>query len=158
MRVYPVWLVMPEPGNPAALTLLAFDFGRRRIGVAVGNTWTRCAQALTAIESTSDADRISRIEQLVDTWKPYRLIVGLPLSVNGQAHAMTGQCRRFGHRLERRFGLDVDFADERYTSTSAQTLWRDRIREEGRHAPIKSTIDATSAALILQTWFDEHAS
>ena len=130
---------MPEQG---ARTVLAFDFGLKRIGVAVGEPELGTAHPLPAI-----AD-FSQIEKLVGEWKPACLVVGLPTSAQGEPHKMTRQAQVFARRLEKRFKLPVARVDERFTSVEAES----RLRGLKRKA-----IDSVAAQLILEQYFDEAA-
>jgi len=132
-------------------TVLAFDFGEKRIGVATGETLLGNAHPLTVIRAESNDDRFAAIGKLVAEWRPEQLVVGLPTHADGTPHAMTARCRRFAERLQRRFALPVGLADERLTSIDAES----RLRETGRSAKAaKPLVDAVAAQLILQTWFD----
>ena len=132
-------------------TVLAFDFGTRRIGVAVGNTLTRVAHPLATIDS-GDADaRWSAVRALLDEWQPQRLVVGLPVHADGTAHAMTARARDFANELARRSMLPVAFEDERYSSEIA----RDALAAAGRGARAERAVrDRVAAQIILQAWFD----
>lgn len=134
-------------------TLLAFDFGTRRIGVAIGETLLAQAHPLAVIEGEANDLRFARIEALIKEWQPVGLVVGLPAHMDGTAHEMTARCQRFAHQLEGRFRLPVMLADERLTSADAES----RLRETGKTAKsAKKHLDAVAAQLILQTWFDTH--
>lgn len=137
-------------------TVLAFDFGTKRIGVAVGETQLGQAHPLTVIRADSDDQRFEAIGKLVAEWQPAELVVGLPTHADGTAHEMTTRCQRFAERLRRRFNLPVGLADERLTSLDAEA----RLRETGRNArTAKPLLDAVAAQLILQTWLEtSHAS
>src|SRR5260364_77130 len=126
-------------------TLLAFDDGEKRIGVAVGNLLTRHAQALAVIENRNRACRFAALGALLTEWQPQALVVGLPTHPDGAPHVMTEQALRFGRQLKGRFGLPVLWVDERYSSVSAAAQ-RDA-------APL----DAIAARIILQQFFDEYA-
>jgi putative Holliday junction resolvase len=132
-------------------TVLAFDFGEKRIGVAVGETALGQAHPLAVLTAHSDAERLAAIARLVDEWQPERLVIGRPTHADGTPHAMTARTAGFAQSLRTRFGLPVSEADERLTSRDAQT----RLRETGRTArTMKPVLDAVAAQLILQTWFD----
>jgi putative holliday junction resolvase len=132
-------------------TVLAFDFGEKRIGVATGETLLGNAHPLTVIHAESNDERFAAIGKLVDEWRPVQLVVGLPTHADGTPHEMTRLATRFGERLQRRFKLPVGFADERMTSLDAET----RLRETGRNSKrAKPLVDAVAAQLILQTWFE----
>jgi putative Holliday junction resolvase len=138
---------MPEQANAAkrtTRTVLAFDFGLKRIGVAVGEPELGTAHPLAAVAA------FSQIEKLVEEWKPASLVVGLPTSVQGVAHAMTKQAEDFARRLEKRFKLPVARVDERYTSVEAESRLRGT-------RPKKSDVDSVAAQLILEQYFDEAA-
>ncbi len=132
-------------------TVLAFDFGEKRIGVATGETLLGNAHPLTVIHAESNDDRFAAIAKLVAEWRPVQLVVGLPTHADGTPHDMTRLAQKFGERLQRRFKLPVGFADERLTSLDAEA----RLRETGRNSKsAKPLLDAVAAQLILQTWFE----
>lgn len=139
---------------PPAATVLAFDFGTRRTGVAVGNTLTRSARPLTTIAASGDRERFAAIAALVSEWQPQLLVVGIPVHADGAAHAMTERVRRFARQLESRFGLPVEPADERHTTQLAQSALDDA--GAGRRG--RAERDALAAQLILQGWLDEHGA
>lgn len=129
---------MLKEGTTREETLLAFDFGKKRIGVAVGNTVTRSARALAIIQFASSNERFARIQSLISEWQPSALVVGLPKHPDGAAHEMTEAATRFGHQLQGRFHLPIHWVDERYTSVAVQ---------DGN--------DALAAAVILEQYFSE---
>ena len=132
-------------------TVLAFDFGEKRIGVATGETLLATAHPLTVIRAESNDERFAAVGKLIDEWRPERLVVGLPTHVDGTPHEMTRLARKFAERLEKRFTLPVSLADERLSSLDAEA----RLRETGRNArSSKTLLDAVAAQLILQTWFE----
>jgi putative Holliday junction resolvase len=132
-------------------TILGFDFGTRRIGVAVGNTVTRVARPLTTIGGEANAARFKAIAALIDEWQPDMLIVGRPLYADGSAHAMTARAERFARQLAGRFGVQVQCVDERFTTVAADA----ELVEAGvRGADRKAARDAVAAQLMLQSWFD----
>jgi len=136
-------------------TVLAFDFGEKRIGVAVGETLLGQAHPLEVISVASRDARDAAISRLVAEWQPVQLVVGLPTHADGTPHEMTARCRNFGERLQSRHRLPVALVDERLTSLDAEA----RLRETGRNSKtLKPLLDAVAAQLILQTWFDSHAS
>lgn len=134
-------------------TLLAFDFGVRRIGVAVGNTQTRHAQPLATIDAADNDRRFGAIAALIAEWEPVELVVGLPFSVEGAEHAMTLRSRRFANQLRGRFGLPVATVDERFTSADAESRLRDAGDNWRRR---KGRVDAVAAELILRDYMDAH--
>jgi len=152
---------MPDRGDAEAPavglqgTLLAFDFGTRRIGIAVGNTLLRRANPLDTIDDERNEVRFAVIAALLAEWQPAALVVGLPCNDDGTPHELTALCRRFANRLRGRFGLPVILVDERYTSLAASA----RLDEEGIHGrKQKELIDRYAAQQILQAYFDEPAA
>jgi putative Holliday junction resolvase len=125
--------------------VLGFDFGVKRIGIAMGNTLTGQAQPLTVIKAVDNATRFQVIGDLINEWKPARLIVGEPRHPDGAEHDMTLRSRRFANPLHGRFNLPVELVDERYSSAVIP-------QKRGE------IIDAKAAAIILQQYFDSHAN
>lgn len=119
-------------------TLLAFDYGLKRTGVAVGNTLTRAAQPLTTVTAEGDA-KFAPIARLIAEWQPAALVVGVPFHPDGAEHDNTQRARRFARQLHGRFGLPVVEVDERYSTTEA-------LAEGAKDA------DAAAAAILL----DQH--
>jgi putative Holliday junction resolvase len=145
---------MPEGVTTSSIsgTLLAFDFGTRRIGIAVGNTLTASARPLATINDEKNDVRFARIGELLAEWQPAALVVGLPCNDDGTPHEMTALCRRFANRLKGRFNLPTLLVDERYTSAAASSV----LDEEGIHGrKQKALIDQYAAQQILQAYFDE---
>ncbi len=121
------------PSRPQSF--LAFDFGIRRVGVAVGNSMLRSAQPLTTVAAEGEA-RFGAIDALVREWQPAELVIGVPFHPDGAEHENTRRARRFGRQLHGRFRLPVREVDERYSTTEARA---DRAAD----------VDAASAAVIL---------
>ena len=131
--------------------MLAFDFGEKRVGVAVGDLGLRIAHPLTAIQADDNATRFSEIGALVQEWRPVRFIVGLPRYADGTEHDVSRLARKFAQRLEGRYGIPVTLVDERLTSRSAES----RLRESGvRGRDIDAALDAAAAQEILQAYFE----
>lgn len=131
--------------------MLAFDFGTRRIGVAIGSTLLRQARALATIDEERADARFARIGELIGEWQPGLLVVGVPVHADGTEHAMTARAQRFARQLEGRFRLPVEHADERHTTQEAAAqLASSRAGRRGRDGR-----DALAAQLILQGWFDD---
>ena len=124
--------------------VFGFDFGVKRIGIAMGNTLTGQAQPLSVIKAIDNATRFQVIGELIAQWKPARLIVGEPRHPDGAEHEMTLRCRRFANQLHGRYNLPVELVDERYSSAVIQ-------------ARRGEVIDDKAAAIILQQYFDDHA-
>lgn len=146
---------LAAPGLRAPQTLLAFDFGTRFIGIAVGDTETRSAHPLDMIDAADNATRFARIGALIDEWRPARLVVGLPLSLDGAETEMSRRARRFARQLEARYRLPVEMADERLSSADAQE-WLSSRGRGGRDS--KHENHALAARIILQGFLDEHAA
>lgn len=148
---------MPEPqgaaSRPARGTLLGFDFGEARIGVAVGEFETAQANPLTTIHAQSNRARFDAIGALIAEWQPVQLVVGLPLGLDGEPQQRTARCQRFANQLNGRYGLPVATVDERFSSAEAERLlgdaglkhWQDR----------KPVLDAAAAQIILQHYLDK---
>ena len=136
-------------------TLLAFDFGKKRIGVAIGNALLRRASPLTTINAEKNEARFAKIASLLDEWQPGAIVVGLPTNEDGTPHEMTALCRRFANRLKGRFNLTTILLDERYTSHAASA----QLNEEGIHGmKQKALVDQYAAQQILQAYFDESSA
>ncbi|MFO1306396.1 MAG: Holliday junction resolvase RuvX [Burkholderiales bacterium] len=133
------------------VTVLAFDYGTRRIGVAVGNTITRSARPLATVDEASEEARMAAIGRLVGEWAPDVLVVGLPVHADGTPHDMTSRAQRFAEALRDRFQADVQFADERHTSEAARAA----LAGQGRAGRAKR--DEVAAQIILQAWLDDPA-
>ncbi len=138
--------------------LLAFDYGTRRIGVAVGQTTTGTASPAGIVGAGTGPDWAA-LERCIREWSPARLLVGLPYNMDGSETVLTGACRAFAGELARRFGLPVEFVDERLTSVTAQADLRE-VRRSGARARrvTREDIDANAARLILETWLRAHAT
>lgn len=133
-------------------TVLAFDFGEKRIGVAIGETILKLAHPLMTIDTEINETRFAQIQALIQEWQPALLVVGLPLSDDGTAHTMTKLCVRFAQRLEGRFSLPVTLIDERFSSVEASQ----HLTLAGVHGrQQKAMIDQVAAQTILQSYFDQ---
>ena len=129
-------------------TLLGFDFGMRRIGVAVGQRITGTASAVTTLAAQDGQPDWSQIEQLLADWRPQALVVGLPLALDGSHTDVTRAAERFARRLHGRFQLPVHLQDERLSSHAAEHWRTDANRRDG--------LDEAAARIILQDWLDSH--
>ena len=136
-------------------TVLGFDFGMKRIGVSVGEARLGAARALRVIDHAETAPRFAAIAELIDEWRPARLVVGRPLNDDGSPHNMTARCERFANQLRGRHALPVELVDERFTSLEADAALRGRggLSWQAR----KARVDAEAARIILQDWMDRHA-
>ena len=132
-------------------TVMAFDFGEKRIGVATGETILKTAHALITITAEQNEVKFKQIAQLIAEWQPSLLVVGLPTYMDGEAHLMTQLAKKFAQRLEGRFNLPVVMQDERLSSAeAAQGLTEAGIKGSKQ----KAMIDAVAAQTILQSYFD----
>ncbi len=129
-------------------TLLGFDFGPAKIGVAVGQTVTSTATPLTTLRAVRQRPDWDGIARLIDTWQPEALVVGFPYSMDDSESELAPRVRRFTRQLEGRYRLPVYLADERLTSIEAR-------RQLGRRPKQIEEIDAVAATLILETWLSE---
>ena len=132
---------------PRALTMMSFDFGTRRVGVAVGNSMTQSGQPLKTIAAPSSDALFQEIEKLLKEWQPDQLVIGRPVHPDGSPHEMTAKATRFGNQLHGRFHLPVSWVDERYTSAVL----------EG-NPEMQDNLDAHSAVLILEQYFAEQSA
>lgn len=132
---------MPEP-----LTLLGFDYGLKRIGVAAGQTLTYTTQAVGQVHCRDGAPDWPHIQRIFDQWKPDALVVGMPYTTDGSVHALTPRVERFARQLQGRFHVPVHLIDERLSSHEAAT----RQRDEGS----RRTLDEHAAQIILETWLN----
>lgn len=133
-------------------TVLGFDFGPRKIGVAVGQTVTGSAGPLVTLRSRGGKPDWDGIRALVDEWGPGALVVGLPFNMDDSEVGWSPQVHRFARQLHGRFGIAVHLVDERLTSIEARRRIRDR--PAGRCTG-RNDVDAVAAALILETWLGE---
>ncbi|AKD40186.1 TPA: Holliday junction resolvase RuvX [Pasteurella multocida] len=133
------------------MTVLAFDFGTKSIGCAVGQSITGTAQALPAFKAQDGIPNWDAIGKCLAEWQPDRVVVGLPLNMDGTEQDLTVRARKFAHRLHGRFGVAVELQDERLTTTEARA---EIFGRGGYKALNKSKVDGISACLILESWFE----
>jgi putative Holliday junction resolvase len=126
---------------------MGFDYGRRRIGVAIGQTVTATASPLTTLNAREGQPDWTRVGALVEEWQPACAVVGLPARADGTPHPLATAIERFGRRLHGRFGLAVEYVDEHLSSHEAAA--------SGAH---DAALDALAARLILETWLRERAA
>ena len=132
-------------------TVLAFDFGLRKIGVAVGNTLTKTTMPLDIIYTKNGGTPWSDIENLLEEWKPLSVIVGDPINMDDTFSEMSGKARKFAQRLHGRFSVKVLMIDERLSSFEAKSFFRN-----GFGGKIKSdNIDSFAAEIVLKSWMEE---
>lgn len=137
---------MPDPatGRAGEQTLLAFDFGLKKIGVAIGNTLTAQARPLCILRPATSAQRFAQVEALLAQWQPDAVVVGLPLTLDGGEQPASQQSRRFARQLEGRYRVSVLLVDERGSSLEAQHILGSGAQDD----------DAVAAAVILQRYLD----
>ncbi len=147
-----MWPVMPSAA--VAETILAFDFGEKRIGVAVGNTITGEARPLTTLHVESNQDRLAAVGILVREWQPARFVIGEPEHEDGRPHEVAHLAHKFGNRLTENFRLPVEYVNEFLSSAEAERM----LAAQGiRGVAQKQHIDAVAAQVILQNYLDEAA-
>ena len=123
-------------------TFLAFDYGVKRIGIAVGNSYSRLAQPLKTLQNKNMDETFNAIQKLVKEWEVNVFVVGLPTHPDGAEHEMTRRAKRFGNQLNGRLNLPVQWVDERYSSAVAEDQLGD--------------VDSQAAILILEQYFQEN--
>ena len=148
---------MPEaPDRAAPRVILAFDFGRRRIGVASGDTISRSASPLGVLPPCSGGPPWDAIAALLAEWRPAVAVVGLPYNADGSESPLAREARAFAAELAGRYPVRVEMVDERYSSLEAQTRLREaRVSGLRRKRVAKSDVDAAAACVILERWFEE---
>ena len=148
---------MPDKTRrPAAGTVLAFDFGLQRIGVAVGEPELGTAHALPVLAALTLPGRMTAIERLLKEWKPALLVVGRPLGDDGAAHELTRRAERFARQLNGRFSLPVKLVDERYSSVEAESRVRAAYGARKAAALARGkALDSQAAQLLLEQYFND---
>lgn len=136
-------------------TLLSFDFGTKSIGVAIGQQLTGTARPLAALKANDGVPDWNKIEALLKEWQPDRVVVGLPLNMDGTEQPLTARARKFANRLHGRFGVQVDLHDERLSTIEARAELFER---GGFRALSKGSVDSLSAVIILESWFENNYS
>ncbi|MBY5992639.1 Holliday junction resolvase RuvX [Ferrimonas balearica] len=132
-------------------TIMGFDFGAKSIGVAVGQTVTATASPLTRVKARDGIPNWDEVAALIREWQPDKLVVGLPLNMDGSDQHVTRAARKFANRLFGRFGIEAITQDERLTTVDA----RARLFDEGGYKALKKDqVDALAAALILESYFE----
>ncbi|WP_226564519.1 Holliday junction resolvase RuvX [Shewanella chilikensis] len=134
-----------------AKTVLGFDFGTKSIGIAIGQQLTGSASPLTSIKAVDGIPDWQQIAALIEEWQPDLVVVGLPLNMDGTEQEMTQKARKFANRIAGRFGVKVATQDERLTTADAKA----RLFELGGFKALtKGQIDAVSAVLIIESYFE----
>lgn len=136
----------------AAGSIMAFDFGTRSIGVAIGQHVTCIARPLTAFKARDGVPDWQQIERLLNEWRPDTVVVGLPLNMDGSEQPLTARARKFANRLHGRFGVQVVLHDERLSTVEARA---GLFARGGYRALEKGKVDAGSAVSILESWLEQ---
>ncbi|OAN19436.1 crossover junction endodeoxyribonuclease RuvA [Photobacterium jeanii] len=133
-------------------TVLAFDYGTKSIGVAIGQELTGSANPLAALKARDGVPNWDDIEKILKEWQPDLLVVGLPLDLEGnELEAITPRAKKFANRLHGRFGAQVELHDERLTTVEAKSSL---FSQGGYRSLSKGNIDSQSAVVILESWFE----
>ncbi|WP_299311944.1 Holliday junction resolvase RuvX [uncultured Halomonas sp.] len=130
--------------------ILGFDFGTRRIGVAVGNELLASARELDPLPARDGIPDWQQVARLVEEWRPDLFVVGLPLTAEGEEQPMSTRARKFGKRLFGRFGVPCEMVDERGSTGEAKVIARER-GHRGNYR--EASVDGISAVLIVERWF-----
>ena len=149
---------MPDPAT-RQWTALAFDYGRKRIGVAVGDSVTRRAKPVTTLKVGGSGVDWPAIQGVIAEWQPAVLVVGVPLNADGSAGELARNAQRFARGLRRFHGLPVDLVDERFSSLeAAQELRSARASGRRKRRVQRADVDAVAACVILERWFERAPS
>ena len=132
--------------------IIGFDFGQKRIGIAVGNNISKTAQALITIDSSSNNQKFEVIQKIIEEWQPISIVVGVPFNVDGSEHKVTNLSRKFAKQLEQKYSLPTHLIDERYTSIEANHEIKDKKIDLKKK---KLLIDQIAAKIILQSYLDQ---
>ncbi len=142
---------MSKEKNSGQRTLIGFDFGKKYIGVAVGQELTGLATALGSIKANDGIPHWDNLEKYLKEWQPDLVVVGLPLNMDGSEQQLTLDAKKFGNRIAGRFGVKVAFQDERLTTADA----KEQLFARGGYKNLKKdNIDAESARLIIESYFE----
>ena len=137
---------MPNDASNLVTIVLGFDYGTKRIGVAVGNSLTGSAQALDVIQNINSDQIHQKIKELINEWQPSCLVIGLPLHPDGAEHAMTKRSRSFGQQLSKQYGKPIHYVDERYSSVLLE-----------QDSQYQGSVDSHAAGLLLEQFFRERS-
>jgi len=132
--------------------VIGFDFGQKRIGVAIGNNISKTAQALITINSASNNQKFEVIQKIIEEWQPISIVVGVPFNVDGSEHKVTNLSKKFAKQLEQKYSLPIHLIDERYTSIEANHEIKDKKKDLKKK---KLLIDQIAAKIILQSYLDQ---
>lgn len=155
MRPEPPAVQTPAAADAEAACVLGFDVGSKRIGVAVGNTLTGTARAIAVVDVRENVPDWAAVARLVAEWRPQRLIVGEPLTLDGQSQPATRAARRFAHQARERFALPAVLVDERSSSREADSRFAAQRRSGQARRSDAAALDAVAAQVILERWLAE---
>lgn len=141
----------PDHRRPT-LTVLGFDYGGKRIGVAVGNTFTGDARALSIVGNGENGVDWPRVDAIIRDWRPNMLLVGLPLMLDGSEQANSRTARAFAAELTQRYQLEAHLVDERLSSVEASQRFADRRANGQARRKNAAELDAIAAQIIIETW------
>lgn len=143
-----------EPASSPG-TCLCFDYGSKRIGTAVGEAQLQSSRPLEVVRNVNGTPDWNAIDTLIEQWQPGDLVVGWPLTEDGEEQGITHHVRGFIKRLKKRYALPVHLADERFSSMAAQEVIREqRSSGQRRRKTRHGDVDTVAAALILELWFN----
>ena len=131
--------------------ILSFDFGEKRIGVAIGNNLTKSSHPLETINTALNSERYKTIERLIKLWSPIHVVIGLPLNDDGSISKMSLLAKKFANKLKNKFNLSISLVDERYTSTEAESLLKVTQKNFKKR---KLVLDQVAAQIILDSYFE----
>ncbi len=134
-------------------TIMAFDFGTRSIGVAIGQPITGTARPMAALKAKDGTPDWEQLARVLKEWQPDAIVVGLPLNMDGTEQPLTARARKFANRLHGRFGIVVHLHDERLSTVEARA---GLFEQGGFRALDKGSVDSASAVIILESWFEQH--
>ncbi len=141
-----------QSGKQKEVNIIGFDFGQKRIGVAIGNNISKTAQALITINSASNNQKFEAIKKIIEEWQPISIVVGVPFNVDGSEHKVTNLSKKFAKQLEQKYSLPTHLIDERYTSIEANHEIKDKKIDLKKK---KLLIDQIAAKIILQSYLDQ---
>ena len=146
----PIKIVQKIEGN-----ILSFDFGEKRIGVAIGNSITKSSHPLETINTPKNIERYKLIELLLKTWEPVKLVIGYPLNEDGTLSRMSFLAKKFSNKLSNKYNIPIVLVDERFTSSEADLELK---KFEKNFKKRKIVIDQVAAMIILDSFFQNNSN
>ena len=137
--------------DPISGNILSFDFGEKRIGVAIGNNITKTSHPLSTIDTPVNTKRFIAIEKLISQWSPILIVIGFPLNEDGSSSRLTVLVKKFASKIKNKFGIKISLIDERLTSIEAEILLKETDANVKKR---KSVIDQVAAQIILTSYFE----